>query len=412
MTTTTQAREPRLLYSDVQDDLRDTLRRLLEDRCSWQSVLARVDAAGGAQADQPARATVPPAGGTDEALWRSVASDLGLAGLAVPQGAGGAGAGWGETAVVLEELGRSVAPVPYLGAAVATATLLALPGSAAATGGGVGAGAGSQEGAVSQALHDVASGTVTALAVPFSTAAGAPGGAGTVTAQDLDGSAGVSLTGTVTTVADAVTSELLLVRAENALWAVPTGQDGVTLHTLPSLDPTRPLCDVVLRRATGRRLAHGEAADAAVSTGLLTGAGLLASEQLGVASWCLEETVSYLRTRHQFGRPIGSYQALKHRLADLWVDVTQARAVARYAADCLAVGDPDTPVAVSLAQAHCSPLAVRAAEECVQLHGGIGFTWEHPAHLYLKRAKADSIAFGTAEHHRQTLASLVDLPAA
>ena len=120
--------------------------------------------------------------------------------------------------------------------------------------------------------------------------------------------------------------------------------------------------------------------------------------------------MDYVKERYQFGRPVGSFQALKHRLADLWVDVTQARAAARYAAVCAGDADDDLPVAASVAQAFCSPVAVHAAEECVQLHGGIGFTWEHPAHLYLKRAKADSIGFGSADRHRQTLAGLVDLP--
>jgi alkylation response protein AidB-like acyl-CoA dehydrogenase len=146
-----------------------------------------------------------------------------------------------------------------------------------------------------------------------------------------------------------------------------------------------------------------------VRTALTVGAALLASEQLGLAQWCLDTTVEYAKTRYQFGRPIGSFQALKHRLADLFVDVTQARAAARNAANCAATGDDDLAVAAAVAQAWCSPLAVRAAEECVQLHGGIGFTWEHPAHLFLKRAKADAVAFGNADRHRQALAALVDL---
>jgi alkylation response protein AidB-like acyl-CoA dehydrogenase len=148
---------------------------------------------------------------------------------------------------------------------------------------------------------------------------------------------------------------------------------------------------------------------------LLAGAGLLASEQVGLAQWCLDSTVEYLRTRVQFGRKVGSFQALKHRMADVWVSVTQARAVARYAAGLLAAWEPgrteldEVRIAVALASAHCSEVAVRAAEECVQLHGGIGFTWEHPAHLYLKRAKADALAFGSADLHRARLAELVDL---
>jgi alkylation response protein AidB-like acyl-CoA dehydrogenase len=148
-----------------------------------------------------------------------------------------------------------------------------------------------------------------------------------------------------------------------------------------------------------------------VEHALTVGAALLASEQLGIAEWCLDTTVEYAKIRHQFARPIGSFQAIKHRLADLWVDVTQARAAARYGANCAAIADPDLPVAAAVAQSFLSPVAVHAAEECIQLHGGIGMTWEHPAHLFLKRAKADSLAFGTADRHRLALATLVDLPA-
>jgi alkylation response protein AidB-like acyl-CoA dehydrogenase len=184
---------------------------------------------------------------------------------------------------------------------------------------------------------------------------------------------------------------------------------------------------------TATRLADGAEAADVLTAALTAGAAVLASEQLGVAERCLELTLEYVQDRHQFGRAIGSYQAIKHRLADLWVGITQARAVARYAVDCLAAageraaggadahgslassltaGDPDTEIAAAVAQAHCGPIAVRAAEECVQLHGGIGFTWEHPAHLYLKRAKADALAFGTARAHRARLGTLVDLPPA
>jgi len=149
-----------------------------------------------------------------------------------------------------------------------------------------------------------------------------------------------------------------------------------------------------------------------VTAALTTGAALLASEQVGLAQWCLDSTVDYLRTRYQFGRQVGSFQALKHRLADLWTRVTQARAVARYAAARAGDGDEEEAIATALAQAYCSEAAVLAAEECVQLHGGIGFTWEHPAHLYLKRARSTAIALGTADRHRAALAALVDIPAA
>jgi alkylation response protein AidB-like acyl-CoA dehydrogenase len=174
---------------------------------------------------------------------------------------------------------------------------------------------------------------------------------------------------------------------------------------------TRQLCDLTLDAAVGRSVAAGPAAERAVLAALAAGAAMLASEQLGLAERCVEMTVAYLKERRQFGRPVGSFQALKHRLADLWVGVTQARAAARYAAACLAAGDPDAPVAVALAKAACSDIAVRASQESVQLHGGIGFTWEHPAHLYLKRAKSASIGFGTPDAHRASLAWLADLPA-
>jgi alkylation response protein AidB-like acyl-CoA dehydrogenase len=177
-----------------------------------------------------------------------------------------------------------------------------------------------------------------------------------------------------------------------------------------SLDLTRPIADVTLTGAQGTRLAGPDRAASAVDGALRTGAGLLASEQVGIAQWCLDATVAYLRERHQFGRPVGSFQALKHRLADLWQELVLARAAARYAADTLATDDPDAPVAVSTAQSLCGTVAVHAAEECVQLHGGIGMTWEHPAHLYLKRAKANEIALGTPEQHRALLAPLVNLP--
>ncbi|WP_220212863.1 acyl-CoA dehydrogenase family protein, partial [Streptomyces sp. WELS2] len=139
-------------------------------------------------------------------------------------------------------------------------------------------------------------------------------------------------------------------------------------------------------------------------------AGLLASEQLGVADWALTETVRYLKERKQFNRPVGGFQALKHRLARLWLEVVHLRAAARAAADALSSGG-DTDVTVAVAQAYAAPVAVRATEEALQLHGGIGMTWEHPVHLYLKRAKADSIAYGTAGAHREALAGLVDLQA-
>ncbi len=363
-----------LLYSDVEDDLRAAVRDVLADRCPPSAVLARCES--GAPYDPD--------------LWRTLAVGSGLAGLLVPEESGGQGASAREVAVVLEELGGAVAPVPFLGSAVlATTALLRCddPGP----------------------LERIASGeAVATLAVPFTTG---PGGAfpGAVRAG-ADG----TLTGRVTSVADAVTADVLIVPAVGTdgpgLYEVAAGAAGVRIEPATSLDLTRPVADVTLEGAAARPLAAADAAAGALEAALLAGAGLLASEQLGVAAWCLEQTVGYLGERRQFGRVVGSFQALKHRLADLWLEVVSARAAARAAADALATGSPDAPVAVCVAQSFCSDVAVHAAEECVQLHGGIGMTWEHPAHLYLKRAKADQLALGSPGRHRALLAGLVDLP--
>jgi alkylation response protein AidB-like acyl-CoA dehydrogenase len=334
----------------------------------------------------------------DTGLWRALAADVGCAGLIVPEALGGAGASYREAAVVAEELGRAVAPVPYLGSAIAATTALLS--------------AGEQE-----LLAAVASGTRTAaLAVPF---AAAPGARPEPTVRvggpaDGDPAGTYRLSGSVTGLADALPADVLLVPADGVpygLYVVTADEAGVERTPVVSLDMTRQLADLTLQDAPARQIAAGAAAEQAVAAALGAGAAMLASEQLGVAERCLEMTVAYLKERRQFARPVGSFQALKHRLADLWVAVTQARAAARYAAACLATGDPDAPVAIALAKAACSDAAVKAGQETVQLHGGIGFTWEHPAHLYLKRAKADSIAFGTADAHRAALAALVDLPA-
>ena len=150
----------------------------------------------------------------------------------------------------------------------------------------------------------------------------------------------------------------------------------------------------------------------AIRGALCLGAALLASEQVGIAEWCLAETLDHLRSRRQFGRTIGSYQALKHRVADLYIDIESASAAARHAAACWAEQTGDAQVATAIAASFCSDVAVRAAEAAVQLHGGMGMTWEHPTHLYLKRAKAAQIGLGRPDRHRARLAQLVDLPVA
>ncbi|MFI9079924.1 acyl-CoA dehydrogenase family protein [Streptomyces sioyaensis] len=374
------APDPDLLYSEEEEALRAAVRSLLADRSAPATVLA------GLESDVA----------YDTGLWRALATEIGTAGLLVPEKLGGQGASAREAAVVLEELGRSVAPVPYLTSAVIAVTAL------------LGCGADSAEAAAP--LAALAAGrTVAVLALPLTTAPGAvPDPAVRAAADD-------TLTGRVTSVADAASAELLLVPAQRpdgpALYVVEAVADGVRTDTATPLDLTRPLGHLTFDGARGRLLVTGDRARAAVGRALLTGAGLLASEQLGVAEWCLAETVRHTAERTQFGRPVGSFQALKHRMAALWLEVASARAAARYAADALAAGSPDAPVAVAVAQAYCAPVAVRAAEECVQLHGGIGMTWEHPAHLFLKRAKSDELALGSPGRHRDALAGLVGIDA-
>ncbi|MGW2489891.1 acyl-CoA dehydrogenase family protein [Streptomyces sp. NPDC001606] len=353
-----------LLYSEEEEALRAAVRDLLADHCDAPGVIARTES------DAP----------HDLAAWKALADGMGLAGLLVPEALGGQGATHREAAVVLEELGRAVAPVPYLSSAVvATEALLAC---------------GDEE-----LLGQLAGGrTIGVLAVGLHTAPGA-----SFPAVRREGDA---LHGELTGVADAAVADVLLVPADDGgLYAVTA--DAVTVTPQVSLDLTRPLASVRLDGAPGRLVGDAEPA---VRRALGAAAGLLASEQLGVADWALTETVRYLKERKQFNRPVGGFQALKHRLAQLWLEVVNLRAAARAAADALATGT-ETDLHVALAQAYAAPVAVHATEEALQLHGGIGMTWEHPVHLYLKRAKADSIAYGTAGAHREALADLVDLQA-
>lgn len=356
-----------LLYTDIEDDLRASVRSLLAARCAPDDVAALYDGGPG------------PKG-----LGEALALELGLSALLVPEELGGAGASTREAAVVLEEIGRAVAPTPFLTSSVIATTLLVR--------------------AHSDLVGALAEGKRTAaVVVPFSAAPDhTPSG---VTAD-----AG-RLTGQVRSVAGAGEADLLLVPIATA--------DGVDVHAVEataaiitpvvSLDMSRQVVDISLDGAPGTLVVGGSEGLAALHSALLTGAALLASEQAGLAQRCLETTIAYLKERRQFGRVVGGFQALKHRLADLFVEVESAVAAARYAAAAVAAGDEEAEVATAVAQAYCSNAAVHAAEEALQLHGGIGMTWEHPVHLYLKRAKADQLALGTPGHHRSVLARLVDL---
>jgi alkylation response protein AidB-like acyl-CoA dehydrogenase len=376
-----------LLYGETENELRAAVRSVLDDKSSWPAVRARIETAYTYDAD----------------LWHTLAAEVGCAGLLISEEQGGAGASFRETAVVAEEAGRALAAVPFLGSSVMATSALLWAGA-------------------TDLLSELADGQVTAtLAVPFASAwFSHPGPTVRLDGPQPRDPVGIArLSGSVSGVADALPADLILIPADAVpfgLYAVRASEVGVGKNPLPSLDMIRQLCDLQFDGVRATLVAAGPAAEQALTAALLAGAAMLASEQLGLAERCLELTVSYVKERRQFARQVGSFQAIKHRLADLFVAVTQARAAARSAANALTVSTTgfgtEAEIAVALAKSTCSDVALKAAQEMVQLHGGIGFTWEHPAHQYLKRAKADSIALGTADAHRSALAGLVDLPKA
>lgn len=348
-----------LLYSAEEESLRASVRGAIERVLTSDTIAALYD--------EPSFDV--------SGVWNALAHDLGLAGLLVPENLGGLGATAREAAVVLEELGRTVAPVPFFTSSViATKALLAAGDT--------------------HFVREMAEGEKQAvLVLPWSAHAGAWS---------------VSV-GSVSPVAGAITADYFCVPTEeNGELELRVHQVAVVEPVL-SLDMSRQLASVTVTD-DGITVARGDVARAAIDAALLEGAALLASEQYGLAQWCLEETVEYAKTRIQFARPIGSFQAIKHRLADLYLQVVQAQAAARYAADTIATADKDVHIAAAVAQSYCSQVAIRAAEEALQLHGGIGMTWEHAIHVYLKRAKSSQLALGTPATHRSDLAALVNLP--
>ncbi|MEV4746382.1 acyl-CoA dehydrogenase family protein [Streptosporangium sp. NPDC049248] len=365
-----------LLYTEVEEELRASVRGLLADRCPADAVLKRVESEAPYDMD----------------LWKTLSREIGVAGLLVPEDHGGAGASAREVAVVLEELGRAVAPLPFFTSSVLATKALLQVGE-------------------EDLIQELASGeTTAALAVSLAASPYRPlPETVTVTDEGL-------LNGEVRAVAGADVADVLLVPVGTALYRVEA--ENVRIEVLPSLDLTRPIATVTFSDTPASALGRLD-----VRRVLSFGAGLLASEQLGVAEWCLGTTLAYIKERHQFARPVGSFQAVKHRMADLWLDVVRARAAARNAADLPAgdagdragFGDAETvqsrELAAAVAKSWCSEVALHVAEESVQLHGGIGMTWEHPVHLYLKRAKATEIALGTPGAHREAVAALADLPA-
>ncbi|MEV2197056.1 acyl-CoA dehydrogenase family protein [Streptomyces phaeochromogenes] len=393
-------------FTAEQEEIRRTLRELLLKRCGPEEV----------------RTAVQTADGYDPALWETLAQQLGLPGLALPEAYGGVGCSVTELALASEELGRTLAPSPLLATAVLSVPLLLALGS---------------ERQRAALLPRIAAGELTAaLAVPgasLTTALGltgdnrgdwAGGGrAGGVQARKADG--GWRLYGQADQVLDGHSAGLLLVAAHtggfarsrtllflvrDSLAAVQdgSGSAGVTRVRLTSLDGTRSQARVQLRDVEAELLGNDDSADVA---GVLAGVGdsaaaVLAAEAVGAADRVLERTVEYVKQREQFGRAIGSFQAVKHRLADLYVQVQAARSAAYYAAWATGAGE-ERVGGLALAQA-LEALRITSSE-AVQLHGGIGFTWEHEAHLYFKRAAGDELLFGPVHRLREHAADAARL---
>ncbi|TCK24452.1 acyl-CoA dehydrogenase family protein [Pseudonocardia endophytica] len=359
-----------LVPTAEQEDLRTAVRDLLADHASSSSVREAFGSETGYDAD----------------LWRRLGRDLGVLGLAVPESAGGAGAGHVDRAVVAEELGRALVPSPFLGSSVLAVDLLSASGE-------------------TSLLPDLASGErIGAVAV-----AGAPGPGGILHPGGAVKADGDRLTGRAAPVLDGAAADVLLVLAETGdgprFFRVDAGADGVRRTPLRSLDPTRRLARIDLDGAQAVPL-EGDATAALARVADLA-AVAVAAEQVGVMRHAVEQTVGYVTEREQFGRQIGSYQAVKHGLADMYAATELATPVARAAA-WAADHDPDgLPLAAAVARVQVGPAAFAVADGMVRYHGGVGYTWEHDAHLHYKRAKTDELLFGSPARSRARLADLI-----
>jgi alkylation response protein AidB-like acyl-CoA dehydrogenase len=326
--------------------------------------------------------------GFDRAVWHRMADELGVQGLAVPAEYGGSGYGLSELQVVLEELGRALAPVPFLSSAVLATSLLLASGDTTAN---------------KEYLPELCAGT------RIATAAVTEGGAGWGTdnwqCSAISAVEGYLLTGQKSFVPDAQAADLLLVVANTdqgpALFAIAAAAAGVSVAAPENLDATRRLSRVRLDAAPGRLLGPLGAGAGIVRRAMVPAAAGLAAEQVGGARRALELAVEYAKVRKQFGRLIGSFQAIKQKCAEVLLAVESATSAAYAAGSAVDQGSSDSAELAYLALAQCSEAYIFAATENIEVHGGIGFTWEHPAHLYYKRAIASSVLLGTAASHRE-----------
>ncbi len=376
----------KLAFSTEQRELRESVRRFLADRMP----LPRV------------RELMESADGSDEKVWSYAGSQLGLQAIAIPEEYGGAGFSFVEQAIVLEELGAALYPGPYLASAVLAATALL---------------ASSDEAAKRDLLPGIASGAAVAT-LAFTEDDGSWEPVAIRLAAACEGDAW-RLDGHKSFVLDGHTADLILVVAQTgdglSLFAVhadaadaadpETG--GLARKELQALDQTRRLGRLEFRAVPARLIGAPGEATAILNRTLDVAAVALAAEQLGGAQRALDMAVAYAKVRHQFGRPIGSFQAIKHRCADLLLEVESLRSAVGYAAAAVAEDSAEVPVVAALVKALASDTYFHVAAENIQIHGGIGFTWEHDAHLYFKRAKASELFLGDASYHRERLATRI-----
>jgi alkylation response protein AidB-like acyl-CoA dehydrogenase len=332
-----------------------------------------------AAAPEAIRAAVESATGFDEGLWQTLAGELGFAGLMVPEEFGGLGLGAIEMALVLEETGRVLAPVPFFETAVLAVQAV------------IAAGRPEQKAAI---LPRLASGTRASFA-------------GTAARPVLvDGRlAGVADFATFAHVADL----LVVATLDDSLVVLPADAPGLLIEPLPSMDRTRRFARLTFDCPVDAAMVLGEPGGAKAATGrvLTIGAGLLAAEQTGGMQFSLDATVDYAKQRVQFGRPIGSFQAYKHMLADMMLLAEASRSAAYYAAAAIDEDAGELVEACHVARAYVSDAYRSVTGDAIQLHGGIGFTWEHHAHLYFKRARATTSWLGSPDSHREALARLL-----
>jgi alkylation response protein AidB-like acyl-CoA dehydrogenase len=363
-------------FSEEQEELRSIVRQFLEAKSPESAVREQMETERGYDPD----------------VWKQMAEQLGLQSLIIPEEYGGQGFGYVELTVVLEEMGRYLLCAPYFSTVVLAANTLLHSGD---------------EAAKKEYLPGIASGeTIATLA--FTEPNGRWDESGIEMTVD-DG----RLTGTKSFVLDGHVADLILVAARGpkgvSLYAVPGDAPGLTRTPLSTMDQTRKQAKLEFDGVEGRLIGEEGKGWDVLSTVLDLAAVALAAEQVGGAQRCLDMSVEYAKVRVQFGRPIGSFQAIKHKCADMLLEVESAKSAAYYAGWCASEMNDELPSVASLAKAYCSDAYFHAAAENIQIHGGIGFTWEHPAHLYFKRAKSSELLFGDPTYHRELLAQRIGI---